>query len=150
MAEKGQRLAAHHGRALWATAIDRQDARELINPPESSRTYSSQGEAAEAEALSVLGSKGEWKVASHDRSRWLALDLGSVRCVHGSSRRLEPSTRRVSLALLLTPSVLVHGMQRSSCSAARSCTPSRAGSPGCASRTLRTSPPPSGPSAAIF
>ena len=69
-------------RTLWAAAVDRQDARVLINPPESARTYSAQNEAGEAEVLSVLGSKGEWKVASHDRSRWLALDLGSVRCVH--------------------------------------------------------------------
>ena len=30
----------------------------------------------------MLGSKGEWKVVSHDQSRWFAVDLGSVRRVH--------------------------------------------------------------------
>jgi hypothetical protein len=30
----------------------------------------------------VLGSKGEWKVVSPDKSRWVALDLGHLRCVH--------------------------------------------------------------------
>ena len=30
----------------------------------------------------MLGSKGEWKVVSHDHSRWFAVDLGSVRRVH--------------------------------------------------------------------
>ena len=70
------------GIGLWAAAVDRQDDRELLNPPESSRTYSGQGEASESGALSVLGSKGEWKVVSHDHSRWFAVDLGSVRRVH--------------------------------------------------------------------
>ena len=70
------------GIALWAAAVDRQADRELLNPPESARTYSGEGEASEAGALSVLGSKGEWKVVSHDQSRWFAIDLGSVRRVH--------------------------------------------------------------------
>ena len=70
------------GIGLWAAAVDRQDDRELLNPPESARTYSGQGEASESGALSVLGSKGEWKVVSHDHSRWFAVDLGSVRRVH--------------------------------------------------------------------
>ena len=68
-------------RRLWAAAIDQAAERELVNPSETARTYS-HAEDAEGGAVSVLGSRGEWKVASHDKSRWLALDLGSERCVH--------------------------------------------------------------------
>ena len=56
---------------------------ELINPAESFRRYSDHG----AGLLplpgqgSMVGSKGEWKVASADRSRWVALDIGSPRRV---------------------------------------------------------------------
>ncbi len=38
------------GIALWAAAVDRQADRELLNPPESARTYSGEGEASEAGA----------------------------------------------------------------------------------------------------
>ena len=59
----------------------------LVNPPERSRRYCDGGVfgpvyAGGEESLSVLGSKGEWKVVSTDKSRWVAMDLGSVRLVH--------------------------------------------------------------------
>ena len=62
-------------RALWAASVDRAEERELLNPPESARTYSGGGEAGDNEFLSVLGSTGEWKVVSQDHSRRVALDL---------------------------------------------------------------------------
>ena len=58
---------------------------KLVNPPETARRYSDADDSARQTAgavLSVLGSKGEWKVVSGDKSRWLSMDLGSVRCVH--------------------------------------------------------------------
>ena len=65
-------------RERWSAAVS-SITLELINPPESSRTYSD-GYTGGA-ALSLLGSKGEWKVASNNHSRWLTLSLGGVRCV---------------------------------------------------------------------
>ena len=55
---------------------------ELVNPPESARSYAAGETPSAGGFLSVLGSKGEWKVASPDKSRWLALDLSELRCVH--------------------------------------------------------------------
>lgn len=57
----------------------------LINPPEGARRYSDGVEVTvgtDSEPRSVLGGKGEWKVASPDSSHWLSIDLGSVRHVH--------------------------------------------------------------------
>ena len=62
---------------------------ELINPAEEHRRYSDD----QPSGGSVLGSKGEWRVASADASRWVVMDLGRLRCVHsvvlqcGSLRR---------------------------------------------------------------
>ena len=54
----------------------------LVNPPERSRRYHDGEHDDEATQLSVLGSKGEWKVVSTDKTHWIAIDLGAVRCVH--------------------------------------------------------------------
>ena len=53
-------------RVRWAAAVQLVKL-ELINPPESQRTYSDG--RTDGTALSVLGSKGEWKVASNDQVR---------------------------------------------------------------------------------
>lgn len=69
-------------RRRWKVATQ-EDALVLLNPPEERRTYSdSDGHRQDGDALSVLGSLGEWKVVSTDRSRWLSMDFGSVRRVH--------------------------------------------------------------------
>lgn len=79
--------AAERARAHWLAAWQRwQDAPaeaaiELLNPPETDRTYSDADGRANGAPLSVLGSVGEWKVVSPDQSRWVALDLGKPRRV---------------------------------------------------------------------
>ena len=53
----------------------------LINPPEPQRSYSDRSSSAlgaEPPPLSVLGSMGEWKVASSNQTRWVTLSLGHV------------------------------------------------------------------------
>jgi len=79
--------AAERARAHWKAAWQRwQDAPaeaaiELLNPPETDRTYSDADGRANGAPLSVLGSVGEWKVVSPNVSRWVALDLGKPRRV---------------------------------------------------------------------
>ena len=67
-------------RQRWATAVAPRRL-ELINPPEDARTYSN-GELSDGADLSVLGSTGEWKVASSDQTRWLIMSLGGLQQVH--------------------------------------------------------------------
>ena len=64
----------------------------LINPPEESRKYSD----GDVSGGSVLGSKGEWRVVSADTSRWVAMDLGRLHCIHAIVLQCGALTRTFS------------------------------------------------------
>ena len=74
-----QQLREVISRGRWLVET-RPRSLQLINPPETARSYSD-SRGISGSALSVLGSKGEWRVASSNRSRWLTLSLGGLRCV---------------------------------------------------------------------
>ena len=44
----------------------------------------------------MLGSKGEWRVVSADTSRWVAMDLGRLRCIHAIVLQCGALTRTFS------------------------------------------------------
>ena len=69
-------------REHWLAATQQPEL-ELINPREASRSYNDRSRGVDAFRMSLLGSKGEWKAASRDRSRWMTLSLGSMRRVVG-------------------------------------------------------------------
>jgi len=59
---------------------------QLVNPPESARSYSSvydNQRAGVGHARSMLGSGQAWSAAHNRKNEWMQIDLGAVRCVAG-------------------------------------------------------------------